>query len=341
MTATLVIRRAGPGMSVQDLGRPGYLDQGISVGGAADGLALAEGAALLGQPADCAAIEMAGAGGIFEAAGAPLRVALTGAPMQATIEGEKAAWNASHLLHRGQKISIGAAKSGNYGYLNVGGGIATAPVLGSRAAHLTAGLGAALRDGDALPVGADRGRTGTGMTLEVADRFRGGTVRIVPSVQTGRFAEADLRRFEATEFTRDARGNRMGVRMNFEGAPFAAADQLSILSEIIVPGDIQATGDGTPFVLLCECQTTGGYPRVATVVPCDLNIVAQARTGDRVRFEFVTRDAELAAYRAADEHLAGLPKANRRLVRDPHDIPDLLGYQLIDGMVAGDEEDER
>ena len=134
------------------------------------------------------------------------------------------------------------------------------------------------------------------MTLDIADRFTGGTVRIVPSVQTARFAPEDLQRFETTDFTRDVRGNRMGVRLTFDGAPFAAQDQLSILSEIIVPGDIQATGDGTPFVLLNECQTTGGYPRIATVLPCDLNLIAQARPGDTIRFRFVTRAEALAAH---------------------------------------------
>ena len=83
MTRALTIRRAGPGVTVQDLGRPGMLDHGLSVGGAADGLALAEGAALLGQTPNHAAIEMAGMGGIFEAEGDSLRIALTGATMQA------------------------------------------------------------------------------------------------------------------------------------------------------------------------------------------------------------------------------------------------------------------
>ncbi len=339
MSRALAIHQAGPGISVQDLGRPGYLDQGVSVGGAADGLALAEGAALLGQPAGFAAVEMAGMGGVFEAEGWPMRIALTGAPMQAAIEGEPAAWNASHLLHRGQRIAIGAARAGSYGYLHVAGGIATEPVLGSRSAHLTAGLGAVLQAGDRLPIGLDTGTTGTAMTLDIADRFQGGTVRIVPSVQTSRFAEADLARFEATAFSRDVRGNRMGVRMTFDGPPFAARDQLSILSEIIVPGDIQATGDGTPFVLLYECQTTGGYPRIGTVLPPDLGIVAQARPGDPIRFRFVTRDEALAVHRAAHAHLATLPRAIRPLIRDPHDIPDLLSYQLIGGVTAGDAEE--
>ncbi len=338
MSRDLHIRRAHAGMTVQDQGRPGRLDQGLSRGGAADLRALAEGAALLGQSADCAAIEMAGMGGIFEASDTPLRIALTGAPMQATLEGEPLVWNTSHLLHPGQKLSVGAARKGNYGYLHLGGGIATDPVLGSRAAHLTAGLGAALADGDTLPIGKDGGHE-TGLTLEVPDRFSGGTVRIVPSVQTDRFSDADLARLEATDFTRDPRSNRMGVRLKFDGDPFAARDQLNVLSEVIVPGDIQVTGDG-PFVLLGECQTTGGYPRIATVLPCDMPRIAQAPAGAAIRFTFVGRAEALKLHRADLDDIAGLPKKLHPLTRDPYDIRDLLSYQLIGGVTSGEDDKE-
>ncbi len=335
MTPRLRILQAGPGLTVQDAGRHGHLAHGISLGGAADSLALAEGAALLGQDPGTAAIEMAGMGGTF-VADADLRIALTGAPMQATAAGGRLAWNASHLLPAGTHLAIGPAKQGIYGYLHIGGGIATEPVLGARATHLVAGLGAALTQGDTLPLGRDGGGA-TGMTLAVGDRFSGGTIRVVPSVQTDRFAPEDLKRFEETAFTRDPRGNRMGVKMQFDGAPFAAADQLHILSELIVPGDIQATGDGAPFVLLVECQTTGGYPRIATVIPADLPRVAQARPGDPIRFAFLTRAQGLAALRSAAEHLRALPRAVQPLVRNPHDIPDLLSYQLIGGVTTGED----
>ncbi|HSG54091.1 MAG TPA: biotin-dependent carboxyltransferase family protein, partial [Paracoccaceae bacterium] len=260
MSRALIIHRAGPQVTVQDPGRPGLLGQGLSQGGAADPVALAEGAALLRQPASQAALEMAGMGGSFEAT-QDTRIALTGAPMTASIDGQTLAWNASHLLRAGQRLEIGAALRGIYGYLHLGGGIATEMVLGARAAHLAAGIGRALRPGDRLPLGDDT-RAEVGLTLDPAPRLAGGTVRMTRSMQTVLFDPEVLDRFQATAFRRDARGNRMGARLEFDGDPFAASGQLSILSEVIVPGDIQMTGDGTPFVLLPECQTTGGYPRI-------------------------------------------------------------------------------
>ena len=336
----LVVHRIGPIASLQDLGRPGFLKQGLSCGGAADRQALAEGAAILAQDARLAALEMAGTGGEFEALG-DIRIALSGAPMHAMIDGTPVAWNASHGLQAGQRLTIGAARTGVYGYLHLGGGIAAAEFLGSRSAHLLAGIGGMIQVGDRLTAGADQGG-GAGLVLEVADRFRGGTVRVVPSVQTDLFAGDVLQRFQDTGFTRGPRANRMGVEMLSDGDGFTASGQLNILSEMIVPGDIQMTGDGAPYVLLPECQTTGGYPRIATVIPCDLAIVAQTPAGAPIRFKFVTLEQALTAQVQHEARLAGLKNACRSLIRDVADIGDLLSYQLVDGAISAhwDKEDD-
>lgn len=334
----LIIHGVGPGVTVQDRGREGYLAQGLSRGGAADQLAVAEGAALLGQDQSLAMVEMAGFGGVFEPS-EPMRIALTGAPMRVTIDGETLAWNASHTVRPGQRLSIGTAVKGVYGYLHIGGGIETPVSLGSRSAHLTAGIGSAIAAGDLLPVGQDRQDAGrTGLVLAVADRFEGGNIRVVPSAQTDRFSDTTRARFEATRFTRDARGNRQGVRLTHGAEPFGAEDQLNILSEIIVPGDIQMTGDGTPYVLLPECQTMGGYPRIGTVVPSDLPIVAQAAPGATLTFRFVTLETALESHRQSNSHAASdMKKRIRPLVRDPREMQDLLSFQLISGVTSGDD----
>lgn len=335
MSRALIVHRASPGVTVQDHGRPGYLAFGLSVGGAVDRLALAEGAALLGQDASCAALEMGGMGGEFEAS-EDMRIALTGAPMRATIDGARIAWNASHLLSKGARLSIGAVETGSYGYLHLGGGLQLAEKLGAQSAHLAAGIGSAVQAGDALAVGSDIAG-GTGLALDPDARFEGGTVRLVPSLQTEFFDPAELERFEATEFRRDARANRMGVRILPEGEGFHSKAGLTILSEVIVQGDVQITGDGTPFVLLSECQTTGGYPRIGSVLPSDLPRVAQAGPGASLRFRFVTLDQAVEAERREAARRKSLRKDLRALIRDPHSMSDLLSYQLISGATAGED----
>tara|TARA_R110002110_G_scaffold18457_34_gene77423 strand:+ start:3552 stop:4580 length:1029 start_codon:yes stop_codon:yes gene_type:complete len=332
MTATLTVCQAGPLMSIQDFGRPGYRASGMTLGGAADTLALHEGAILLGQDPTLATIEMVGAGGTFDA-DADLRIALTGAAMGATLDGAPLAWNASHAMPAGSRLIIGGATSGTYGYLHIGGGIDLPVQMGARSAHFGAGLGRALKAGDQLPIGTDAG-AGTGTALPRDTRFDGGVLRVLPSIQTERFEADTKQRFEATTFTRDARANRRGVRMDQSGDGFFASDQLSILSEVIAIGDIQITGDGAPFVLLCECQTTGGYPRIGTVIPADLPRVAQAPAGAEIRFEFITLEQAIAIEQRAAADLKALPGKRYPLVRDPAEIRDLLRYQLVGGAVS-------
>ena len=332
MSATLSILQAGPAMSVQDQGRPGYRAQGLTVAGAMDALALTEGAALLDQSPDNAAIEMAGSGGSFSSS-QDTRIALTGAQMIASIDGSAVAWNASHLLPKNSVLAIGGARHGTYGYLHLGGGIDTPVVMGSRANHLRAGVGRLLADGDTLALGPDKG-VEVAMTLPMDSRFDGGTVRVVASMQTEDFSPDTRARFAHTTFRRDPRANRMGVRMDFDGDGFATGDALSIVSEVVVPGDIQIAGDGAPFVLMFECQTTGGYPRIGTVIPCDLPRIAQAPAGASIQFEFVDMQTALHIQQRSTDAKQMLHQKVTPLVRDPASIRNLLGYQLISGAIS-------
>ncbi|MEM9577665.1 MAG: biotin-dependent carboxyltransferase family protein [Pseudomonadota bacterium] len=332
MTGTLRILSAGPAMTVQDLGREGFLAHGLTRGGAADVLALYEGAALLGQSPELAALEMVGMGGTFKT-DKDTMIALTGARMTAKIDNAPLIWNASHLLPAGAKLSIGGAVEGTYGYLSVAGGIDVAKTMGARSSHLTAGVGRLLRPDETLPL--TKAVSGKAASFIVPEgRMAGGTIRVVPSIQTDQFTRETLDRFAKTEFRRDPRGNRQGVRMASDGDGFFVDGGLSIVSEIIIEGDIQITGDGAPYVLMCECQTTGGYPRIGTVLPSDLPRVAQAPVGASLRFQFVTLEEARQIEQRARADRKALAGRVEPLVRDPSDIPDLLSYQLVGGVVS-------
>ena len=337
MSRTLEVIAAHPGVTVQDGGRPGLLASGVSRGGAMDPRALDEAGALL-RTSVTAAIEMAGHGGRFRIVGGDAVIALTGAPMRAEAGGRRLGWPGSHRLSDGDTLSIGPAERGVYGYLSVDGGFELPKILGAVSAHLLAGLGAPLASGDALPLGPPS-RAEAGMTFDQEDRFSGGTVRLLPSAQTDRFGPEQIARLEQEAFAKDARANRQGARLSIEGEGFAAEGGLSVTSEAIVPGDIQIVGAGAPFVLLAECQTTGGYPRIATVIPPDLPRIAQAPAGAELRFRFVTLEEALEARRADSAAADELPRALRPLIRDPAEIDDLLAYKLIDGVTSGDEHD--
>lgn len=334
----LTVRRADGILTVQDMGRPGHLAQGLSRGGAMDRMALIEAAALLGAEAPLAGIEMAGAGGAFSTS-QPLRVALTGAPMTATLDDAPLRWHACHLLEPGQTLRIGGAGAGVYGYLTPAGGLATPEWLGSRAAHLTIGIGAPLTAGDDLDCAGDPDPGRPARRIDPARRFGGGTVRVADGPQTALFDAATLEAFFATAFTRAPRGNRQGVRLDAR-ARFTSDHAAGLASDLIGPGDLQMTGDGVPYVLMAECQTIGGYPRIGTVIPADLPIIAQAAPGTRLRFRRLTQAAADALYRTDDALLREATTRCATLVRDPSAMPDLLSYQLIGGVTAGRDDGE-
>jgi 5-oxoprolinase (ATP-hydrolysing) subunit C len=336
MTATVTLERSGPMVSLQDLGRPGYIGRGLSVGGAMDRLALLEATALLGLPRPVAALEMAGMG-VTLRVDTEVRFALTGAPMMAQIDGTPLAWNASHRLAAGQRLQIAGTVSGSYGYLSFAGGIATGQWLNSRSAHFSAGIAGAVAAGDELALGPDPSPSHVPQKLEVEDRFSGGSLRIMPGPQTDEFDLATRQRFAQTTFLRSPQANRQGVRLDQAGAAFAAPKAARLVSDFITCGDVQMTGDGLPYVLLAECQTIGGYPRMGTVIGADLARVAQAPLGARLRFEWLTADAADALYHSDAATLAFLRGKVQPMRRNPADMHDLLSYQLISGVTRGDD----
>ncbi|SDZ13408.1 biotin-dependent carboxylase uncharacterized domain-containing protein [Jannaschia faecimaris] len=315
----------GPMVTIQDRGRPGHLSQGLAQGGAADRRALDEADALLG-----------GAGAGIETPGSPIRlrfdkemtVALTGAPMKVTVGDRALAWNTAQTLAAGEVLDLRPSGQGVYSYIHVAGGFQTEEVMGSRAAHLIASIGRVLEAGDRLPCAQSSGRA---QKVAATDRLGGGELRLVPTPQTRLFPEAELERFLATAFIRDVRGNRQGVKLSMQGAGFATEGQLNLLSDFILPGDVQMTGDGVPYILGPECQTTGGYPRIGTVISADLPRAMQAVPGARLTFRFVTPE-EARAARPAKPVVTPL-------VRDPSEVPDLLTKQLISGVISAQGED--
>ncbi|MXX87685.1 MAG: hypothetical protein F4213_01520 [Boseongicola sp. SB0677_bin_26] len=186
--------------------------------------------------------------------------------------------------------------------------------------------GRLLRAGDVVPVAPDPALDAPLKRLEL--QAGTGLVRPMPSPQTGLFAPDMLKAFEEAVFVRSPRANRQGVRLDHDGAPFATRAQLGHASDYI-GGDVQMAGDGTPCVLLADCQTMGGYPRIVTVLLADLPRVAQARAGEALRFRFVTADEAEAAWQSDETILASRKQARIPHARDPRHVADLLAHGLI------------
>ena len=331
MTA-LEIVKCGPGASVQDVGRHGFRRFGVSTAGAMDQRALAIANTLAGNPPDTAAVELPLAGAVFRVVGGPVLVAAHGPGATLAASGRPVSARSSVELFDGDIIETGPPREGVYSYVAVAGGILTRPVLGSRSCHHRSGIGGAvLLPGDRLPCNGGSGNAPLflpeGIGLDSSD-----AIRIVRGPQASRFEDAAWSRFLSSSYRISPRSDRMGLQL--EGPALHSSQGHDIVSEGVVPGSVQVPGDGNPIVLGRDCQTTGGYPKIATVISADLDRLAQVPIGRDVRFRVVSEgDAIEAARRAA--LWCGSLASSAVPARGPS--ADLLSHNLIGGMTKGDD----
>jgi antagonist of KipI len=305
VSALLVV---DPGLltTVQDLGRYGHQRVGVPASGPMDRLALVVANRLVGNDDGAATLECTIKGPRLEVR-EPAVVAVAGAPMGFTVNGQEApAWTALHV-RPGDVLGFQMASAGCRAYLAVAGGVDVPLVLGSRATYLRGRLGGlggrALQKGDALPVGAPRAESDAdraGRTVPAALRPAYPAereCRVILGPQDDRFTPEGIRAFLAGPYDVTPQADRMGYRL--KGPVITHARGHDIVSDGIPLGGIQVPGEGQPIVLLADRQTTGGYTKIATVIGVDIGAIGQTRPGQRVRFRRVTLE-EAHAARAAE-----------------------------------------
>jgi biotin-dependent carboxylase-like uncharacterized protein len=282
--AALVVERAGPLTTVQDLGRPGLAHLGVPRSGAADAAALRLANRLVGNPETAAGLETTMLGADVRLT-AGRWVAVTGADCEVRVDGRAAGTHAPRYVPPGGRLEIGPALRGLRSYLAVGGGIGVEPVLGSRSTDTLSGIGPQRpAEGAVLPLGEP---ARVPAPVDIAPRPGlpdVGDVRLLPGPRHDRFTPAALRTLTREPYTVSADGDRVGVRL--DGPALERSDPAGLPSEGVVLGAVQVPAGGRPLVFLADHPTTGGYPVVAVVHPDDLWQVAQARPGTRLRFRW-------------------------------------------------------
>ncbi len=312
-----------------DTGRSRSRSLGVPVGGAADRGALALGNAIVGNPPDSPGVEITLAGPTLEAQH-PTACVVFGAPFSVVVNGRPITIGTTWTLEPGDVLRIGGTPSGTRGYLCVAGGFDAPEILGSRSGiePLKAGEVLACRpsrcESRGLPfasLGERQMKANSGPPRRAAltdsgvgAALRGGPVqlRVLDGPQRDWFVDD---RFFTQVYEVTPASNRMGLRLR--GEPLARRPG-ELVSEAVAPGAVQVTNDGLPIVLGVDGQTIGGYPKVAHIIRADLDLLAQLRPGERVRFVRVTPDEAEAAARERSavlrEWLARLRAADRRPV---------------------------
>jgi biotin-dependent carboxylase-like uncharacterized protein len=325
----LVIAGIGPASSVQDGGRPGSQRYGLVPSGAMDRLALAAANTLLGNPAFAAAVEIGPFGASFTARDGAVRLALSGAPRNADIAKRPVAFDTSMTLAEGETLTLGFARGGSFSYLAIEGGVQGEPMFGSLAVNARAGLGSPyprpLQAGDELQAAASSGAAERRIELPAAPD---GPIRVVLGPQDDEFSDEAKKLFLDSEWKISATSDRMGYRL--EGPVIRHLHGHNIVSDGTVNGSIQVPGNGAPIVLMPDRGTSGGYPKIATVISVDLGRFAQTPAGRGFRFKAIG----MAEAQAELQNFAKLLRTLPDRLRDIENF-DLNLEALQDANVAG------
>lgn len=333
--ARLSVRACGPLVSYQDGGRFGLMRFGVPASGPMDRLAHALAQAALGRPLDATAIEISMGGLDLLCESGDVSFCIAGGDFQ-VLHGDAAAraW-CVRTLRAGERLAVRPGRWGSWTYLAFAGELVCGAWAGHTATHASSGLGGGqLARGSELVVRHARVCEEREGELPVPDIARARTLaRVVLGPQTAQFSPEATAALLSQPFTVTAACDRMGMRL--AGPALPLRDALSIPSEPIVRGSVQVAGDGVASILLADHQTTGGYPKIATLLSCETDGVAQLRPHEPLRFQAVTAEEALGLARSHAQ-------ATRRALKDIDAVRGslnerLMRENLISGMVASDQ----
>lgn len=333
----LVIDSAGPGITLQDGGRHGYLRYGITAAGPMDPLMHAAANRAASNALDATAIEISTGGITVSAQDGAVGLALLAPGFRVALDGVPLPDTVALALEPGQTLVVRAGDAGAWGYLAVAGRLDVAPVLGSAATHTRSGLGGldgrGLAAGDRLPVAEGRTADGAPQRLVAPWLDRDGReIRVVLGPQDDYFAPDQIEAFLAGPWTVSPRGDRMACFV--DGTPLRHAKGHDIVSDGVAMGAIQVPGNGLPIILMADRQSTGGYPKIATVIGPDLGRLAQVRGGASLSFRRVSV-AEAVAARRAERDLLREAVPREPVIRTDFASDFLLGLNLVGGVTDG------
>ncbi|ONH31442.1 urea amidolyase family protein [Pseudofrankia asymbiotica] len=291
--ATMIeVLATGPLATVQDEGRPGLAHLGVPRSGAADRGSHRLANRLVGNRAGAATVE-ATFGGLAVRFERAALVALTGARCEPRLDGRDVGMYAPLDVPAGARLDLGSPVGGLRTYLAVRGGVEVAAVLGSRSTDLLSGLGpAALRAGQLLTIGNEIERH---PGVDLAPQPRPPLVpelRVIPGPRVDWFDPSALAALTGAAFEVSQDSNRVGIRLLGPTLRRGRGDELP--SEGVVRGAVQVPHSGEPVVFLADHPVTGGYPVLAVVLPDDVDLAAQCRPGQRLRFRLAVRGRDLS-----------------------------------------------
>jgi antagonist of KipI len=280
-----------PGMqtTVQDLGRFGFREYGVSPSGAMDAYSLQMGNILVGNEIGEAALEAPLIGPILLAFH-DISIAICGGDFTPKINDQEVPLWKSMVIKKGETLSFGRVKKGARTYISVAGGIHVPLVLRSKSTFLTGKFGGldgkALEEGDIL-YGNPLIRRNRFLDANLIPEYKNPLcVRVILGPHKEKFTPLGVNTFLNEEFILSPQSNRMAFQL--DGPRIEHRNGADIISDAIPFGGIQVPASGQPFILMAEHQTIGGYSRIGSVISTDLPLLAQALPGTKIRFKEIS-----------------------------------------------------
>ncbi len=298
----ICVLKSGLLTTVQDLGRTGFQQYGIVVGGALDTFAARVANLIVGNEPNAAVLELAQTGPELRFEREAL-IAWNGGDFAATISGQPLPRDRAVRVAAGEAVNFGVARKGLRAWVAIAGGIDVPLVMGSRTTYRRAGLGGhqgrPLVAGDelktfaaneravamlgSLAAGSKRATAWTVRPETMGKQAPAGVVRAMRGPEWEWFSEDAQRDFFAAEWQTTKEADRMGVRL--QGPGLVLVKPREMISAAVNTGVVQVPPSGHPIVLLPSRQSVGGYPRIAAVAGVDIGRFTQLRPGEKVRFE--------------------------------------------------------
>jgi 5-oxoprolinase (ATP-hydrolysing) subunit C len=290
LTMLKVVRAQGQGL-VSDSGRSGHQHEGVPLGGVLDRLSFEVGNLALGNPTDSACLELMGQFDFVCAK--PCRIFMANRGAQALLNNKPVRCGQVFALQEGDVLRTQPPGLGFWNLICLQGGVDVPMVMGSRSTCLAAGFGGF--QGRALQVG-DEIHAGPFHAPAVPDHLRLAlpfapvdsaghlVVHCLPGPEFDWLTDDSQHAFTSQNYRLGNQSSRMAYRLEGEQAPLALKQALTLRSHAVHPGVVQMPPSGQPVVLLSECQVTGGYPRIAAVLNCELWKFSQLASGQGIRW---------------------------------------------------------
>ncbi|MEP2770956.1 MAG: biotin-dependent carboxyltransferase family protein [Fulvivirga sp.] len=282
---TLHINKPGLQTTIQDKGRKGQQHLGVPFGGPMDEKS-ADGANwLVGNKAGSALLEMTLIGPEIEFQGNGF-IAITGANLSPQINNKEVALNKTLTISDGDILTFGACKYGCRSYLAVGGEWLVPDWLQSVSAYSNIFTPhSILKKKDTIDIKTTRPSLKQLLASQSMIFPQEVRVRVTKGPEINQFSKHELNQLLQYGHLVSKEANRMGYRLSTRLKNYTSHSEL--ISSGIIPGTIQITNEGQPIILMKDAQTTGGYPRIATIIKEDLNIVGQLKPGDTIWFALI------------------------------------------------------